>query len=198
MTEEAYIKQVKDILASINALNYKVAEICNLTVPENANPLLVLIHGDSELLEDDIAYIKENEEASEDELVRIEQDLSSRIINKIQKYTDDWDANNRYYYEFSLRARYGVLRNGGPAASEYVTIDKEAVAKTVHDAAKSAKDWEKQLRKEITLYVDQETVHTQISVMPIYTIYDSRTQKIAAGFLAYDNEKGISTWLNQL
>jgi hypothetical protein len=194
-----YIEQVRSVLNSSDNDVDKVQKIYALIPPENSTPLVVLIHGDSQQLEDNTKYARNDDPAnpSDKEINELQKRLAMQIVEKVGKYLADWDAENVYNYSFSLKATYGAYKND-QGEVEYVDVIKSDNAlKTIPEAVQAARQWQNRLLERITLYTEQEVGHKQISVKPIYTIRDAKRNHIASGTLEFDDERGVSTWLNQ-
>ena len=199
MTETDYIEQVKSNLNDTTDRAKSVAKIYKLELPNNANPLLVLIHGDSGELADAVSYAREHDPAnpSDEEIEELSNNIVEEVITKLKQYLRDWDSQNAYHYSFQLKASYGAFTNS-QGDTEYIDVIKRiADVKTVKEAVRAARVWERQLLERIVFYIETETSHKRISVKPTYTIRDSHLAKIASGTLQSDDEFGISTWLNQ-
>lgn len=200
MNNRKYIEQIKAIVDSSIDRIERIEQVAALILPEDADPLVSLIHGDAQQLEHDTDYAKNYDPAApnEQEIRELREHLAAQIEEKIKKYLADWDANNFYYYTFSLRATYGAFKNK-QGDKEFIDIIKHCFeVKTIKDAVRAATQWESQLLERIVLYEKQEIGHKQISVKPIYTISDTKLNRIASGVLEFDDEDGISTWLNQI
>ena len=193
------MQAVKVALGSDKTVADKIAEIVALELPNNAAPLIVLVHGDSTQLKSVVSYA-ENDNASQpskEEIIELIEDLSAKIITKLERYLTDWDSGNTYRYRFEIKASYGVFKNE-LGDIEYIDIVKNYPdIKTVGEAIQEARNWQSLLLERIKLYQNQETGHKLISVKPTYIIQDSNGKQIAAGTLQGNNEFGISTWLNQ-
>lgn len=199
MSETAYIDQVKSLLNHPNKDSSEcITAISLLPIPDNANPLLVLIHGDSEELRNAINYANDYDPASPsaDEIRQLSDNVSEKIITKIKNYLNDWDKRNLYKYSFSLKATYGSFKNS-QGDMEYLRVFKDLSQATLGEAIMAAKEWSTHLLERVLFYTEQETGHKQISVKPIYRVLDAHSKQIAAGTLEFDDEQGVSTWLNQ-
>jgi hypothetical protein len=199
MDDAKYIELVKATLNTSEDKAECITQISALSLPNNASPLVVLVHGDSQQLQNAINYAKNDDPASlnDDEIAELSTDLSDKITQKLKRYLADWDSGNTYHYQFSLKAIYGAFTSN-PGDVEYIEIRKhDKTIKTVHEAIQSAKEWQSHLSERIKLYPDQEIGYKLISVKPTYIIRDENLQKVAAGTLQGDDEFGVSTWLNQ-
>ncbi len=199
MNDKNYIEQVRSALNSSDDNAESIKRVSELTLPNDANPLLALIHGDSQQLEYATNYARNDDPAnpSDGEIEELSNRLSKEIFMKLQKYLADWDDGNHYYYSFQLKATYGAFKNN-QGEVEYIDVYKiNSDIKTVKEAVQVAKDWENTLLERIIIYVDQETGHKRISTKPVYTILDTHHTKITTGNLEFDDEQGMSTWLNQ-
>lgn len=198
MSEKDYINNVKAILESRQGSNEKVIKIATLSLPEQANPLIVLIHGDSQQLQWETTYAQENDQDpySEAEITQLSAEVAEDVIAKINKYLHDWDDENYYNYQFTLSASYGAFVNNTPE-TEYLDISKKVKARTVHEAVVLAKEWEDRLLERVILHKEQEIGHKLLGVTPHYIIRDMHYLKIASGTLNFESEEGISTWVNQ-
>jgi hypothetical protein len=199
MNNAKYIELVKEALDTAKDKVGCIAKISALSLPANADPLIVLIHGDSQQLQSAVSYAKNNDPASpdDDEIKELGADLSDEIIQKLKRYLADWDSGNMYHYRFNLKATYGAFTNEHGDV-EYIEICKyDDGIKTIKEAIQSAKEWQARLSERIKLYSDQEIGHKLISVKPTYVIRDKNLQKVASGTLQGNDEFGISTWLNQ-
>lgn len=199
MNDKNYIDQVKAVLNLSDNNVDKVQKIYELVPPKNSSPLVVLIHGDSQQLADATEYARNDDPAnpSDEEINELQERLATQILEKVNKYLADWDAENMYHYSFSLKATYGSFKNE-QGEVEYVDVIKsDSTLKTVVEAVQAAKQWQDRLFERIVFYSEQEVGHKQISVKPIYIIRDTKRNHIASGILEFDDEQGISTWLNQ-
>ena len=200
MSEASYIQHVKALLLSHGDKAESINKINRLDLPANADPLLALIHGDSGELEYAVSYALEHDPAkpSDEDIRKLSDELADKITEKLRRYLDDWEQQNSYHYSFSLRATYGGFTSG-QGDTEYVDVTKSIPdAKTIDDAIRAAKEWEGQLLERVKFYADSATGHKRISVIPTYVIGDSQLNKVASGVLRFDDEFGISTWLNQV
>ncbi len=118
-------------------------------------------------------------------------------MQNISKYLNDWKTGNVYHYSFGIKASYGAFKNEQGEVEYIDVINSDVDASTVDEAISVAKEWESHLLERIVLYSDQKTVHKRISTKPFYIISDNQQNNIASGTLEFDDESGISTWLNQ-
>lgn len=80
---------------------------------------------------------------------------------------------------------------------EYIRGYKDLNQTTSSEAIVATKECSTRLLERVLFYAKQETGHKQISVKPIYKILDTNGKQIAAGTIEFDDERGVSTWLNQ-
>ena len=200
MNEEYYMQQVELILDMHEVADERVDKISKLSLPDDASPLAILIHGDSRQLLEATKYAQQDDPytPSVEEVQKLRKNLSQEIIKKLQKYLADWRVGNGYHFIFELRASYSRFVGEDGAIEDIDIHGRNLVACTIDDAVHAAQEWESTLLNRIVLYSDQEIGHKRISVRPIYTIFDTHNARIAAGFIAFGDHRGVSTWVNQL
>lgn len=194
------MQKVESFLNAQQVADGCVTKISGLTLPADPSPLVMLVYGDSQQLPEATKYAQQDDPCtpSAEEVQTLRKNISKEIIKKLQKYLADWNAGNVYHFIFELRASYGrfVGKNGDV---EYITIHHEIPnTHTIEEAAFAAREWERTLLDRVILYTDEEIGHKYISVRPVYTILDTHDTKIAAGFIAFGDHRGVSTWVNQL
>lgn len=201
MNDKDYIEKVKTILTTGKDDTELVAQIASLEVPQDADPLVALIHGDSGQLQhvansalyDDIAP------PSDEEIKEFENEISKEILAKTRKYLDDWSEGNEYHCSFGLTTTYSAFKNEH-GDIEHIEAAMRIDAKTVSEALEACKDWEARLLERVAFYADQQRGHKRSSVEITYKIYVWREDKnvtVASGFIGPVYKGGFSTWLNQ-
>jgi hypothetical protein len=200
MHDARYIEMVKKAFESSDNTAKCIIDIAAIELPKEAGPLITLIHGDALQLQAAINYAKNDDPAhpSDGVIIKLTNELSSKIKQKLQRYLTDWDNNNTYHYSFELKATYGTFKNDRGEVEYIEVINRNTSIMSVKDAVRSAQEWESQLLKRVKLYTDQEIGHKRISVKPTYVIRDKKLLKVAAGTLEFNDGYGISTWLNQI
>lgn len=203
MTQKKYIEEVKHILASSDGLGTKIDKVSKLKLPVDANPLLVLIHGDSlemhyEVELDGYEGYDDRSEQTEEDKQQSRLSVAPSIIKKLETYIQDWGKDNRYSYQFELEALYTGLSYSNDSNVEYIQQRHSINAETVNAAKEASRELERHLLDRLIMYENQETGHKLDSVKPIYTIRDGSGKKIASGRLESDDNFAVSTWLNQL
>lgn len=198
IVNDKYIENVKAILKNGTSNVNTVQQIGMLELPNDAKPLVALIHGDCRQLESDVTYAQEYDPTKPDneEIEELRNDTSSTVLEKLQKYLADWDNQNDYRYSFQLCASYQILEDEHGNV-EYIELYKDTNAKTITQALQFARQWESELLERPSLYKQLDKPQRIVSVKPIYRILDTNSNLIAAGKL--QNEKSqSSTWENQL
>lgn len=192
MNENDYINKVTSILKTTIDSEEKVNQIVALELPEDCNPLLALIHGDSTKVAWQRNYAENNDEyISDAEIKEAISDTAEWVLEKIEEYTKDWSLGNQYSYNFSLVITHGHFVNNTPQVA-YVKTDKILDTKLLSEALKEREKFDQELPER------NDQGHKKISVYLKFVVYKkSHDIAIASGLISDTSNPIVSTWLNQ-
>lgn len=201
MTQSEYITLVKNILNSKSGKIESVKKVYELKLPENPNPLLALIHGDSyEYIWTLKAY---RGDMFDDEIEEFTKDLPSQIIQKLQSYLSDWDDKCTYRYSFSLKAQYNLYKDSRNKSGliqdrKYVRKDLPN-AVTVDEAIQATKSWKEELPSTQRFNENQTFGHKRQGMATCFDIYttkkDGTDKLLLSGVLSPEFNYLVTSWL---
>jgi hypothetical protein len=172
-----------------------------LKLPNNASPLLILINGDSQEMQDEVKLdgceYDDPAEQTEADKQEIKNLVAPKIIGKLNQYLRDWAKGDKYAFSFELDTLHTGLCYGGDSNVEYLHVRFPTEAANIEEALHMAKELEEHLADRLIVYKNQKIGHKLDSVKPVYTIRNNKGSKVASGWLELDGS-GVSTWVNQL
>lgn len=201
MTEDEYITQVKNILDNESDEAESLKKVHELKLPENPNPLLSLVHGDSyELIASRKMFRHEYDDEEFNEMIG---DLPTQIIEKIRKYLLDWENGYTYKYSFSLKAKYNLYKDshsiGGSILNQKYAYKDLPNATTVGEAIKAAKEWNEELPKTQRFDESQKFGHKRQGMATRFDIHamkkDGTDRLLLSGVLLADFDYLVTSWL---
>jgi len=201
MAEKEYVDQVKAIISGGDDNAEKLKKIYEIPLPDNANPLLALIHGDSFEVLANVKFLSHDYFA--DEVEEVIGDLPTQVIKKLKKYLKDWDDGYSYAYLFSIKSRYDLYKDSRSNAGSI--LDQQYLQKelpnvsTVNEAVHATKDWKEGLPKTKKFDENQTFGHKRKEVITCFEINAIHkvhgTKPIVSGVLLADHKFLVTSWL---